>query len=384
MAFSIWKLFKKEDKIQRREVAINELYEAGVDWQVRELCYWACINLIANAMGRCEVRTYEEGREVHGREYWTWNYEPNVNQTSTAFWHKFIARLYERNEALIIMPRKRDGYDSFIVADEWDEPRDEATRAHIYRNVKAGDQSFDQSFREGDVIHVKLNHVNMAKVNDAMYRSWWRLCRAAMKAFQFEHGQHWKVHVDQVASGQEGWAASFQEMISTQLKPFLESDAAVLPEFDGYAYSNAGGGDKSTEPKDLRALVEDIFTFTCRAFGIPYVLIAGGVEATGDAQLRMLSGTLDPICDQLSEEITRKRYSFEDYQAGTYVTVASSGINHFDIFDQAGEIVRLVGSGAYSINDIRKAAGEEPIPEPWADAHYMTKNIGALESGEQK
>ena len=40
---------------------------------------------------------------------------------------------------------------------------------------------------------------------------------------------------------------------------------------------------------------------------------------------------------------------------------------------------KLAGSGAFTINDILKAANREPINEPWADQHYLTKNIGALQ-----
>ena len=37
-----------------------------------------------------------------------------------------------------------------------------------------------------------------------------------------------------------------------------------------------------------------------------------------------------------------------------------------------------MGSGAYTINDLRRAANQPEIPEPWADQHYMTKNIAAM------
>ena len=55
----------------------------------------------------------------------------------------------------------------------------------------------------------------------------------------------------------------------------------------------------------------------------------------------------------------------------------SSSIQHFDLFGQAANIEKLIGSG-WSYNDIRRAAGEAPIKEPWADEHFMTKNIGQV------
>lgn len=363
-------------KTTLQEVACDELFAAALDYQIRELSFWSCVNMIANAMGRCEVRTYIDGEEARDREYYLWNVEPNANQSSTAFWHKFIARLFQDNEALIIGTRRRDGYDAIVVADDWEEPEDYPSRMTEYRGVVVGDMKYDKTFYENEVIHLRLNHINMRPVISGLYNSYYRLVQAAMKNYEWNAGQHWKVHVDQIAKGAEGWEESFQKMISAQIKPFLESNGAILPEFDGYSYSNVGGSGSAGDTRDIRALVEDIFTFTCRAFGIPYVLVGGTVEATGDATKRMLSGCLDPICDQLEEEITRKRYGFDAWRRGSYVRVDSSAIIHFDLFAQAANIEKLVGSAGYSINDIRRAAGEAPINEPWADQHFLTKNIG--------
>ena len=83
-------------------MSCRELLEAAQEYQVRELCFWICVNMIANAIGRCEVRTFRGGEEIHERDYYLWNVSPNVNQNSTAFWHKLVARLYQDNEALIV------------------------------------------------------------------------------------------------------------------------------------------------------------------------------------------------------------------------------------------------------------------------------------------
>ena len=53
---------------------------------------------------------------------------------------------------------------------------------------------------------------------------------------------------------------------------------------------------------------------------------------------------------------------------------------HFDLFGNAANIEKLIGSGAFSINDIRRAAGLSIIAEDWADKHFMTLNISAMET----
>ena len=109
------------------------------------------------------------------------------------------------------------------------------------------------------------------------------------------------------------------------------------------------------------------------------MLVNGTVEGVKDAQQRFLTGCIDPICDQLSEEGTRKRYGYDGWSRGDYLRVDSSAIIHFDLFANAANIEKLVGSGAFSLNDVLRAAGQATINEPWADEHYMTKNIGLVE-----
>ena len=387
MAFNIFRLItgkRDGDVTSMEEIALRELLDASLDYQIRELSFWTCVNFIANAIGRCEVRTFRDGKEIREREYYLWNFEPNVNQNSTAFWHKAVASLFQNNELLIVPLRRRDGSDAVAVADAWAEPAWKPSQQNKYRDVQVWDTKLDRSFNEDDVIHLKLNHVNMQPILKSIYSSYYRLVRASMSAFEWKNGQHWKVHVNQVAAGQEGWNASFQKMLESQIKPFLESNGAILPEFDGYKYENLGGNTNGTgakDTRDIKALVEDIFSFTARGFGIADVLIRGEVEATGDALQRTMSGVIDPICDQFSEEATRKRYGFDEWRKGSYLRMDSSSIQHFDLFGQAANIEKLLGSG-WSLNDIRRAAGENPINEPWADEHLITKNIGRLDSAE--
>ncbi|MBQ9686521.1 MAG: phage portal protein [Oscillospiraceae bacterium] len=361
------------------DAVCRELMEAALEYQIRELCWWSCVNWVANIIGRCEVRTYKEGKELHGREYYMWNVEPNANQNSTAFWHKLVAHLFEDNEVLLVFPHKRDGEGTVIVADSWQEPEQHPTKRNEYRDVTVGEYKFPRVFYEDDVMHLRLNHTNMKPVIDGLYQSYVRLVQAAAKAYGWQNGQHWKVHVNQVAGGSDGWAESFQKMLEAQIKPFFQSNGAILPEFDGYKYEKLdGSGTGPKDTRDIKAMIEDIFDFTARAVCIPNVLIRGGVEATGDAMRRALTTGIDPICDQFSEEGTRKRYRYAGWEAGSYLRMDSSTVQHFDLFSNAVNIEKLLGSG-WSLNDIRKAAGEEPINEPWANEHLVTKNIGRLE-----
>lgn len=379
MALNFWKWLAggKERSPTTVEITCRELMAAAQEFQLRDMSFWICANMIANAVGRCEFRTFRDGKEIREREHYLWNVEPNVNQNSTAFLHKMVAKLLVDGEALVISTRQREGYDALVVADSWLRNGDYPSRQNEYINVQVGDVSYEKTFREREVLHLKLNHINVKPVLDGLYGAYWRLISAAMKRYEWDKGQHWKVHVGQLASGAEDFTENFSRMIEQQVKTFLDSNGAILPEFDGYAYTNEGGK-SGVELADIQAQMKDVLGFTAKALQIPAVLVDGSIQGTEDAQGRFLTGCIDPICDQLQEEINRKRYGYDRMQAGDYLRVDTSSIRHFDMFANAANVEKLVGSGAFTINDVLRSAGLPTIPEPWADEHYMTKNIAAL------
>lgn len=367
------------------EVTCRELFQAAQEYQVRELSFWVCANMVANALGRCEFRTFRGDEEVMEREYYLWNVSPNVNQNSSAFLHKLVARLYQDNEALIVEALPRGDLRSLVVADSWEQTEDFPSSQNEYRGVTVGDYQYRYPIYESNVLHLKLNHTNMKPVIDGLYQSYYRMVSAAIKAYTWGKGQHWKVHVNQLAQGDKDWTEKFQAMITAQVKPFLESDGAILPEFDGYDYENVSGkvGDVG-DTRDIRNMIEDIFDFTARGFLIPSVLVNGTVEGTTDANTRFLTNCIDPLADQLQEEINRKRYGYEAWRRGEYLRVDTSSIIHFDMFANAANVEKLVGSGAFTINDVRRASGQGLINEPWANEHFMTLNISPMGEAARK
>lgn len=381
-----WKWLIGEEKPAAgtaKEVSCKDLFAAAADYTLRNLAFEICVGMVSNALGLCEFKTYQKRREIKDREYWLWNIEPNLNQNSSAFLHKLVSQLYRNNEALVVSFTHRSGYEMLAVADSWEQPVPQVTRMNEYRGVTVDGYTFSKTIKESDVLHLRLHQTSILPVLEAMTQAWANMVALARKHYEWDQGQHWKVHVDQLAAGADGFEAAFAQMIAEQVKPFLESPNGVLPEFDGYKYESlsgsSSGNGSSRSLSDIGALMTDIFNFTAQAFLIPDVLISGKVEATTDANNRFLTYVVDPLCDQLQEEANRKRYGYERWAAGDYLQIDSSSILHYDLFSQAASVEKLIGSGVYTINDILTAVGQAPINEPWANQHFLTKNIGKIE-----
>ena len=54
------------------------------------------------------------------------------------------------------------------------------------------------------------------------------------------------------------------------------------------------------------------------------------------------------------------------------------------MFANAANVEKLVGSGAFSINDVLRAANQAPINEPWANEHFLTLNIARIQDAAQQ
>lgn len=368
------------------EISSLELQQALEEYRIRELAFHTCVSMIANAVGKCTFKVYKKYEENMDAEYYLWNVEPNPNQNSTAFLHKLIYQLYKENEVLIISGRQSGEREYLAVADSFTKPLEYPWKENEYENVVVGEVSYQKTFLENEVLHLRLNHKDIKPVLDGLYQSYVKLVQAAVKNYEWGSGRHFKVHVGQIANAgnvgedKKDWNTAFNEMMGNQVKPFLTSENGILPEFDGYKYEDVGGSpDVQRSTRDIRALVDDIFEFTARGFLIPPVLIFGGVADSKDAMTRWLTTCIDPLCDQLSEEINRKRYGFQEWKEGTYLQIDTSAILHFDLFGNAANIEKLIGSAAFCINDVLQAAGMPKINEPWANQHFVTKNFETLD-----
>jgi len=371
-----------KDSGKMKEVGVEELQAAAQELSVRVMAFQVCVNMIANFIGKCEFKTFRNREPIQEAEYYMLNVEPNINQNSTMFWHEFIYRLATDNEVLAISTKHRDGHEMLVVADSWETPDKYAAKMNEYRNVRVGETTYSKTFRENEVIHLKLNNENIKPVLDGIYGSYNKLLNSAQKSYTRSRGVRMKVKVDQVAEGDENFARDFKKLMDEQVKPWIDADSSVLPEFEGYEYSEMGKDNpaKAENTRDIKAMMDDIFVFTARGFGITPVLITGEVADAKDAMIRTLTTCIDPLCDQIQEELTRKRYGFEEWKQGNFIQIDTTTIIHFDMFSNAANVEKLIGSGAFSINDVLAAAGLPKIDEPWANKHWLTLNIGTMEA----
>lgn len=354
------------------------------DIYIREMAFWSAVNLVANAVSKCEFKTFLNGKETQAREYYLWNLEPNKNQNSSAFLHKLIAQLYRKNECLVI---EQNG--QLLVADDFNR-KPYALMDDIFTQVTVKDFTFNRSFRQSEVLYFELSECDMRKVTAGLYESYSKLISYSMTAYQRSRGTKGIFKYDTLPVAGSVERKAFDALINDKIGKWLTGDNAALPLGKGQEWKELEHKTYTSEStRDIRAMIDDISDFTAKAFGIPPSLLRGDVQDTSKATDQLLTFCIDPLVDMLQEEINRKRSGYAGFSAGTYVQIDTKRIKHVDLLSVSTAIDKLISSGVFCVNDIRKLVGEPIIDEPWAYEHFITRNympfeeaLKALKGGE--
>jgi len=355
-------------------VTDEELYAIVAEIQIRELAFWSCVNMVANSVSKCELKTFANGKEVKGKEYYLWNISPNKNQNSTAFMHKLISQLYLHNECLVI-----EENDQLLIADSFQQT-EYALIDNVFEGVTVGNYTFGTKYRMSDVMYFKLSEKDMRQVTNGIYESYGKLITYGMTAYQKSRGSRGILNYETIAQGNEKAKEAFDDLMNNRFKKFFTAENAVLPLPKGYTYSDTGSKTYSNEgTRDIRSMVDDISDFTAKGFGIPPALAKGDIAGIKDAMVTYLTFCVDPLVDNIAEEINRKRNGYSGFVQGNYLKIDTKSILHVDLLSVSTAIDKLIASGAFTINDIRKLVNEEPINEEYANTHFLTKNYSSID-----
>ena len=375
--FKKWLLEKlggSAEKTKNVDIDWTEFFSLMDNAYIRELAFWTCVNKIANALSKCEFQTYMGNKPVKKMEYYLWNIEPNRNQNASAFLTKLIGMLYLKNEALVI-----ESAGQLFVADDYQKTV-YALYDYQFTGVTVDNFTFGQIFYQSDVLFFQLNSVDMRTLVNLLYSSYNDLMQYAVTAYKKSRGNRGILDIDAQAQAEDDFSETLQDLMNNYFKRFFESENAVLPLYEGYKYTELQSKTYSSEStRDIKALTDDIFDFTARAFSFPPSLAKGDVQDTEKATNELLTFCIDPLARMLEKEINRKRNGREGMQAGNYLRINTTAVKHIDVFDISTSVDKLISSGAYTINDIRRLIGESEINEDWANQHFITKNYSTIQ-----
>lgn len=339
----------------------------------KELATACAINMIANTVGKCEIRTFVKGVPERGAEYYLWNYEPNPNENSSDFLQHFISNLCYDNEALII---ELNGH--LYVADSFSR-RKYSFYEDVFSNITIGDLTLQRSYTSSEVIYMQLNNIDARQRLEGSYTSYGKTVAKAVRNMLRQGSQKGILNIDTNTSQKQDFQEKLNKLMTERFKPFYEAESAVLPLQNGYTYTDVTKQGATTTPADINERINYEFEMAGRAWRIPKALILGDVSEVEKITKNFLTFAIDPITEKLGEEATRKRYGAKQFCKGNYIDVNTNCIQHIDIFEQATNSDKLLSSGLYCIDELRTKLGDTAIGSDWSQKHYITKNYAEAE-----
>lgn len=348
---------------------------------MEEFTIHAAINLIANCISKCEFKTFEGGKENQGEEYYAWNYEPNVNQNSSQFLQELVTRLLYNNECLVV-----ESGGQLIIAESFG-TEEFALKETIFSGVSRKGFTYSRTFNMSEVLYYKLNNKNIRRLLTNLCNGYNQILQEAVDKYEKAGGEKGTLHIDAKATGgkygEKTFEDVYEDLMNNRFKKFFNSRSAVLPLFDGFTYTKqaAEQSKKSTsEMKDITDMLDEIVETVARAFNIPVSLLKGDVSDVEKITRNFLTFCIDPICEMIQTENNRKRYGKTQIQKGNYMKIDTTTIMHTDIFDIAEKIDKLIASGMYCIDELRKKLGDAELNTEESRKHWITKNYTNLQT----
>lgn len=353
---------------------------------MEEFTIHAAINLIANCVSKCEFKTFFTGQETQGEEHYAWNYEPNVNQNSSQFLQELVTRLLYNNECLVV-----ESQGQLIIAETFGK-EEYVLKETVFSGVSRKGFTYSRTFLMSEVLYFQLNNQNIRRLLSNLCNGYNNLLQDAIEKYEKAGGEKGTLHIDAAATGMKYGERTFEEvyedLMNNRFKKFFNSRSAVLPLFNGFTYTKqaAEQSKKSTsEMKDITDVLTEIVETVARAFNIPAPLLRGDVSEVDKITKNFLTFCIDPVCEMIQTEINRKRYGKAQVQQGSYLKIDTTTIMHIDIFDIAEKIDKLIASGMYCIDELRKKLGDAELNTEESREHFITKNyekLDVLEGGD--
>jgi HK97 family phage portal protein len=334
----------------------------------------SCINLIANALVRCEFKTIDKGKSVKSDNYYLLNVAPNKNENATEFKKKLVSKLYRENECLIVMAN-----DQLFIADSFT-VQEYVMKDSIYSNVSVGDFQFTGSFKESDVFYLKLNDKDIMQVITSFYKDYGTILASAKDIYKRSNAKRFVMEGEFLRAQNNDMQTKINNMMTEQFKPWLEADnaGAIFQLQKGYELKDMSGNGKTgtnqQDSRDVRSLVDDIFDIVATACHVPRGLLKGDVVDVSSQTNNFLMFCINPLVELISAEFNKKMYGKSDYLNGSYLKIDTTKIKVTDLNDMASALDKLFAISALSINDVIEIVGGERIQEEWADKRFVTKN----------
>lgn len=358
----------------------------------KELAVEKCIDLISKAIARLEFKVYENvnGKinSIKNNVYYQLNIRPNDNSDGTTFWKDVIRKLIKDKEALVVIMGSK-----LYLADTFDKSNDviySKTFKNVHVKTLNNDTSYklNKNFKMDDVFYFSLGESEISRLIDNFFIDYGKLIAFASLDFKLKNSKKIRVKfpgnnpnvISNDGTGEKKFTT--KEYLDLIAKDLFSDDPALISIPGNIELTNLMGDNAKTS-EDYRKLIEGAFNTVASAFNIPIDIMLGNKTDKSTSTTDLVTNAYLPFIEIIEDGVNSKIVTKEEYLNGSKVRIDRTKLQHVSIIDISKDSEALFRIG-FSHNDIREIGGLEPINEPWANEHYVTKNYTSEKGGENK
>ena len=372
------------DSVLRRNSELESMFDLDLVYEtthrsyLKKIALETCINFIGRTISQSDFRFMKNKKRELNDWHYLLNVRPNTDQSASDFWQKFIYRLIDENEVLVVLSDTND----LLIADDF--TREEyAVFPDTFKNVVIKDYEFRRTFRMDEVIYLSYNNEKLSKFMDGMFQDFGdlfsRMIETSMRANQIRG----TVAMEATQSLSKENTEKLQKFIDKLFKAFKNNSVAIVPKLKGFDYDEVAKGDtngRSIEEltKLKRSLIDDVADI----LGIPNALIHGDMSEFDTAIKAYIKFCIGPLVKKIEDELNAKLLTKQEFLNGAKIEV--KGIAEKNPLEVADAVDKLIGSGAFNRNEVREMVGEERVDHPALEEYVLTKNYESVEGGEKE
>lgn len=344
------------------------------------------IDLIARTISKCEFEYYQYNstskkleRTKKNDTYYKLNVKPNDNEISTTFTYNTVSKLLKEEEALIVSIDKK-----LYLADSFDYSKNILSEKTFY-NIKLTDNDnnsliLDKKFLSHECIYLSLGLSEIKQCLDDYYKDVGKLISIQDKKYINANINKWKLNVPgtqaKMIDPKTNQPINYDEYKKLITDGLLDEEDAIVMLSNDFNLDKLNNGEKHSS-EDLLRLQEKWEKEVAMAFNIPIDVFYGSKTDKSTGTNDFITFAVLPVTSILEDGYNGSLIKKEDFLDGNMIRINKLNIKHFDIFDCATSIDKLMSSG-FSHDENRYFLGIPETGEKWAQEHHITKNYGSV------
>lgn len=350
-------------------------------WQM-EYALSVVSNLLSTFLINTDWKTYRAGEIVKGEEWFRFNVAPNRRETCAEFYGKLATKLIYEGQALIIETAKGELFvaDSFAFKDG----QQLLMKDNVFTNVVVGTITLNRTFKENETcMFIQTPHFDKVRaVFSEMGYDYMNLKELVYEGAQKALGM--KLALNLGAQSKNKYDAQYLSQIQKAYDPLMKARDAVFVTYKGETMTDLTEKQRGSEVQQVLDAVEnnikindEILCNVGSAFGVPRKFMKGDFTADNDSLYAMgITLFAKPYLTLLSQKFTYFVLTKDDIIGGGKVEAELNSIKFVEKLSMATAIDKLIGSGAYDINEVREMLDDDPVDG--GDVRFITKNYAVL------